>query len=1203
MEILEIVKKQNGFASFNPMQEKAISSGALEKSMIVSSPTASGKTIVAEIAALNSILNLRKKVVYIAPLRALASEHAHDFKEKYSKGFRIRTVLSTGDFDSSGVYLSNKDIIFSTYEKIASLLNHKAEWLSSLGLLVVDEIHSVGNDRGPALEMLITKLRLLNPKMQVLGLSATIPNAKELAGWLGAELVQSDYRPVKLREGVYLDGMIDFLDSSEEIAQEKDEVSSIASDTLKKGKQALVFVNTRKMSESMARKLAALTAPMLKPSESIALEKASSKVLNALEQPTEQCRSLSTLVRQGACFHNAGLVQKQREVIEELFRKNYLKFICSTPTLCLIPETKIWGGIKEFQANSFSGRENVLALKGNKLGEIRPVEVQKIENTNSIIQIESVSGHAIKLTSNHQILVKRNGVKVLIHAGECKKGDKIATVGKIHADNSSVSYGINKFDYLGADFFYFVGCMLGDGYSGAETSNGAVKFKGSPCIVGRDSETFEYAKGVSTVLGLKYRETQNSYGVPELFLSKEKWFRELLLSCGVDVGEHKFIAESLKLAKKETVAALLQGLFDTDGHVQKLRDVGFSNISIILIKDIQRLLLTFGIVSRLRKRKGSSMSVGEKIYKTKDYYELTIANKKSIVSFCESIGFRIKRKQAALESLVKTIKQNIHFSCCKTCGFRLYNDLFSGRANSHRQWGAQKYQIIKLLGKFGECKSADIRKILGFMCYKKINRLNHHFELIERRRLAKAKYWRLNAIGQYIYQTVILGGKRLSEIISLENCPLCGAALEKKTKNGWREEDFEGDIYWDFVRKISVESSEEYPFVYNVVLPSDGSNDHLFAAEGFLVHNSAGVNLPAFRVIIHSPYRYTGAGMERIPVSEYKQAAGRAGRPKYDTEGEAILISRTEMEKDDYIDYFIKGEVESADSRLSSESQLRFHLLSAIATGFIFDLDSAEKFFSCTFYARQSSGISSLFSRVTSLVSELEAMGFVKSSDRRIDATLLGKRVSELYLDPLSAHRMVTMLRRNNTSDMSYLFTISSSSEFYPLISVPRSKEGELWEKLQEGKGLLPVNVDMEMFSDEGLLQKYWTSLMLNEWVSEVREQELVDLYKVQPGILRAKLQSADWLAYSALELAKLLGLEQHFSPLGRMRRRLKSGIREELIPLCELRGIGRVRARRLFNAGVKGIADVKRADVRDLGRILGEKVAVRVKGQMELKK
>ena len=330
---------------------------------------------------------------------------------------------------------------------------------------------------------------------------------------------------------------------------------------------------------------------------------------------------------------------------------------------------------------------------------------------------------------------------------------------------------------------------------------------------------------------------------------------------------------------------------------------------------------------------------------------------------------------------------------------------------------------------------------------------------------------------------------------------------------------------------------------------------------------------------------------------------GRAGRPKYDSEGQSILIAKTELEKDDYFDYFVNGEIEDVDSKLASESLLRFHLLSAIASGFIFDLDSAEQFFSKTFYAEQSRDLSYLFTKVTSIVRGLEEMGFVDADENRIEATILGKRVVQLYLDPDSAFRIISSLRKNNFADLSYLFLITNTIEFFPLLNVPKNKELELWELIQEEKSLLPVNIDVEMYSDNFLLQKYWTSFLLKEWISEVKEQALVDEFKIQPGILRAKLSNADWLAYSALELSKVLGFEDHFVYLNKIRKRLKSGIKEELVALCELRGVGRVRARRMFNAGIKSIIDVKKIDVKDLERVLSPKIAIKVKAQLTLKK
>src|SRR3989344_7784085 len=98
MDIQEKVLQFNKFDSFNPMQQACLKKNILEKSLVVSAPTASGKTVLAEIAALNSIIKKGRKVIYTCPLRALASEHYNDFKKKYSKELGVKVALSTGDF-------------------------------------------------------------------------------------------------------------------------------------------------------------------------------------------------------------------------------------------------------------------------------------------------------------------------------------------------------------------------------------------------------------------------------------------------------------------------------------------------------------------------------------------------------------------------------------------------------------------------------------------------------------------------------------------------------------------------------------------------------------------------------------------------------------------------------------------------------------------------------------------------------------------------------------------------------------------------------------------------------------------------------------------------------------------------------------------------------------------------------------------------
>ena len=334
MDIPHQVLSLNGFASFNPMQAAALKKGLFEKSLVVSAPTAAGKTVVAELAALHSIIHDKRKVVYTCPLRALASEHYRDFKRKYAQPLNIRAAISTGDLDSNSNYLSNYDLIYSTYEKLDSLTRHNAFWLQSIGLLVVDEIHELDSDRGPTLEMVITKLRHLNPKLKVLGLSATIPNAKELASWLKADLTESDYRPCKLREGVYFDQAIRFADEKlEPILSSHEPLQALAEDTLEKKKQALYFANTRKRAEGIAKQLSSFTAKALSDREKNHLVKQAEKALNVLEQPTEQCHALHDLLLHGIAFHHAGLMQQQRELVEDLFKDGSLKIVCSTPTL------------------------------------------------------------------------------------------------------------------------------------------------------------------------------------------------------------------------------------------------------------------------------------------------------------------------------------------------------------------------------------------------------------------------------------------------------------------------------------------------------------------------------------------------------------------------------------------------------------------------------------------------------------------------------------------------------------------------------------------------------------------------------------------------------------------------------------------------------------------------------------------------------
>ena len=207
-ELYEILEKE--ITNLRPAQEKSIKEGLLDgNNLLVCTPTASGKTLIAELAALKSIICGKGKAVYIVPLKALASEKYRDFKRRYDKVAKV--ALSIGDIDSADPFLSDYDLIVTTSEKLDSLIRHHAPWLTNIATIIIDEIHLLNDtERGPTLEILITILKQLLKNVQIIGLSATIGNAQELAEWLDAKLVVDEWRPVKLHKGIYLDGEIEF---------------------------------------------------------------------------------------------------------------------------------------------------------------------------------------------------------------------------------------------------------------------------------------------------------------------------------------------------------------------------------------------------------------------------------------------------------------------------------------------------------------------------------------------------------------------------------------------------------------------------------------------------------------------------------------------------------------------------------------------------------------------------------------------------------------------------------------------------------------------------------------------------------------------------------------------------------------------------------------------------------------------------------
>ncbi|MEM0452887.1 MAG: DEAD/DEAH box helicase [Nitrososphaerota archaeon] len=693
--IVENLEKK-GILELYPPQVEAIKAGVLEgENIVVSTPTASGKTLIAFFSASIHLVE-GGKILYLVPLRALASEKILDVNEILCEGTRFKAAISTGDYDSSDPWLEAYDVIISTNEKVDSLLRHGASWMKDVTLVIVDELHLIGDpDRGPTLEMVITRLRKTIPNAQYIALSATISNVGDLAGWLKAKIVRSDWRPVPLKEGVLIDSRIEFIDGTVKELKPLDRSSVVNAvlNILLEGGQTLIFTSTRKKAEEYALKIARTFSERLDLISWEDREKLKEYAEEILaEERSGFTENLAKLIENGVAFHHAGLSYHQRKIVEEAFRSRFLKTVVATPTL------------------------------------------------------------------------------------------------------------------------------------------------------------------------------------------------------------------------------------------------------------------------------------------------------------------------------------------------------------------------------------------------------------------------------------------------------------------------------------------------------------------------AAGVNLPARLVLITEVKRYIpGYGYQSIPVIEYKQFCGRAGRPLYDEVGYAVTIAKNKEEKEYIMERYVRGDLEKIVSRLASEKHLRVHVLSMIATSNIGTLGDLLKFFGET-YLGYLYGSRVIKEKVENVVEFLSRGRFIEVDDGFMKATKLGVRVSQLYIDPLTALIILRNLDEGyeRPSNFGLLHLIALTPE---IPRIPMKKLGvhileEYLERKKNGMLVKIPNRDDEFY--EEYLDAVRLAMVLEAWIEEMPDSELYDRFGIQPGDMAALRESAEWIAYSASQIAKISGHSKYVTPFQILSERIKHGVREELLPLVRLRGIGRVRARALYRAGYTSIEKLKATTVEDLKRILGigEKIA-----------
>jgi helicase len=233
------------------------------------------------------------------------------------------------------------------------------------------------------------------------------------------------------------------------------------------------------------------------------------------------------------------------------------------------------------------------------------------------------------------------------------------------------------------------------------------------------------------------------------------------------------------------------------------------------------------------------------------------------------------------------------------------------------------------------------------------------------------------------------------------------------------------------------------------------------------------------------------------------------------------------------------------------------------------------------------------------------ALAFLVTSEmvleigEHLGSTEFGGLVSRLYIDPRSAAMIVRTLREQKKyTDIGLLQLICSTPDM-PKLYVRNADRDALGRMIEAHDGELWVPQSTDEEGEEGYFRALKTAMLLNDWTDELPDAQICERYSVGPGDVYGMVESVNWLLHASAELSRM------FAPVFHQNVRefeicMKNGIRRELLPLVKLRGIGRVRARRLFNNGITSPDAVIAAGIESVTRIIGRGIAEQIFSQLE---
>lgn len=303
--------------------------------MLIIAPTSSGKTFLGEIAATQHALH-GSRAIYLVPFKAIAEERFGEFTERYrdNEEIGLRCIVSDRDHHENDAELivGKFDIAILTYEKLAALLVAGKAILDVCGCIIVDEVQMVTDpNRGTTLELILTKLRRLDNRPQILCLSAVLGQLSKFDVWLGVTTIRAQHRPIELRQGIL--GPKDIFEyrewnsrtpGTERITSPS--LSNVVANLIARGEQVLIFVASVRRTEEVAKSLA----------NSIALPAATTSIAALRDEADTETREiLLATLGNGIALHNADCELPERLIVEQGFRKGEIRALVSTTTLAM----------------------------------------------------------------------------------------------------------------------------------------------------------------------------------------------------------------------------------------------------------------------------------------------------------------------------------------------------------------------------------------------------------------------------------------------------------------------------------------------------------------------------------------------------------------------------------------------------------------------------------------------------------------------------------------------------------------------------------------------------------------------------------------------------------------------------------------------------------------------------------------------------